>query len=456
MKRSQHVSITDLKKPGQYLLRNGVIPDFLLAMSYAILATQSLWTLTVNCIHCPKRCCHTIPQKNDTMTTKHYDIAIIGGGPVGMAVTLALQESGLSILLLEARGLPEKDEDPRPLALSHGSRLILERLGVWQKLPANTPIRKIHISNQRGFGRTVLTNDDANVPALGYVVNYHALFQSMHALLKYLNGDYLAGAKVAKFETDANRGQVEFQYNSEARKITAKLLILADGGRLTGQVEDINHHVHEYQQWAIVANIKATTRQQGVAYERFTPDGPVALLPTGDHYALVWTVNPSMAKEVLDLDDATFLTRLQKHFGNRVGSLIGAGKRSGFPLALKYATPITSQRIALVGNAAQTLHPVAGQGFNLGLRDAWELADEILISTNLGREIGTPAMLSNYRQKRQMDSSAGRVFTDSLIKIFSNDSTILKNICGIGLSTLDCLPPLKRFVARRMIFGTKG
>jgi 2-octaprenyl-6-methoxyphenol hydroxylase len=110
----------------------------------------------------------------------------------------------------------------------------------------------------------------------------------------------------------------------------------------------------------------------------------------------------------------------------------------------------------LVGNAAQTLHPVAGQGFNLGLRDAWELADEILISTNLGREIGTPAMLSNYRQKRQMDSSAGRVFTDSLIKIFSNDSTILKNICGIGLSTLDCLPPLKRFVARRMIFGTKG
>lgn len=392
------------------------------------------------------------------MTTKHhdYDIVIIGGGPVGMAVTLALQECGLSILLLEARGLPEKNEDPRPLALSHGSRLILERLGVWQSLPASTPITNIHISNRRGFGRTILTKDDASVPALGYVVNYHALFQSMHALLKRLNDDYLSGAKVTQFKTDANRGQVEFQYNNKVRKITAKLLVLADGGRLTEQVDDINYHVHEYQQWAIVANIKARLRQQGVAYERFTPDGPVALLPTGENFALVWTVNPSVTQEILGLDDATFLARLQKHFGDRVGLLIGAGKRSGFPLALKYATPVTSQRIALVGNAAQTLHPVAGQGFNLGLRDAWELANVILVSVNLRNEIGTLPMLSNYRQRRQADSCAGRVFTDSLIKIFSNDSTILRNICGIGLSTLDSLPPLKRFVARRMIFGTKG
>lgn len=390
------------------------------------------------------------------MTTKHYDIVIIGGGPVGMAVTLALQESGLSILLLEARGLPEKDKDPRPLALSHGSRLILERLDVWRKLVTHTPIKTIHISNRLGFGRTILTKDDASVPALGYVVNYHALFQSMHTSLKHLNGDYLTGAKVTKFETSADQGQVEFEYNNVSKKITAKLLVLADGGHLTEQIEDIIYHVHEYQQWAIVANIKAKTKQRGIAYERFTPDGPVALLPSGDNFALVWTVDPSMAKQVLEMDDATFLARLQKHFGNRVGQLIDAGKRSGFPLALRYATPITSQRIALVGNAAQTLHPVAGQGFNLGLRDAWELASEILTSTNMEIEIGAPAMLSRYRQKRLIDSDAGRIFTDSLIKIFSNDSAILRNICGMGLSTLDCLPPLKRFTARRMIFGARG
>jgi 2-octaprenyl-6-methoxyphenol hydroxylase len=272
----------------------------------------------------------------------------------------------------------------------------------------------------------------------------------------HLNADYLAGAKVTKFETGTNQGQVEFEYNNESRKITAKLLVLADGGHLAGQIEDINYHVHEYQQWAIVANIKAKTKQQGLAYERFTPDGPVALLPSGDNFALVWTVDPSLAKKVLEMDDATFLARLQKHFGDRVGHFINTGKRSGFPLALRYATPITSQRIALAGNAAQTLHPVAGQGFNLGLRDAWELSSEIITSTHRGTEIGAPAMLSRYRQRRQIDSVAGRVFTDSLIKVFSNDNAILRNICGMGLSTLDCLPTLKRFTARRMIFGARG
>ncbi len=390
------------------------------------------------------------------MTTKHYDIAIIGGGPVGMAVSLALHGLGLSILLLESRGLPEKDEDPRPLALSYGSRLMLERLGVWRNLSITTPITTIHISNRHGFGRTIITTDSAGVPALGYVVNYHALFLSMHGLLRQHKTDYLTGAKVTKFETSPDKGQVEFEYDNETRKITAKLLVLADGGRLTEKINNINYHIHEYQQWAIVANIKAKNQQHGIAYERFTPDGPIALLPSGDHFALVWTVNPRMAKEVLAMDDIIFLTRLQKHFGNWTGKFIAAGKRTGFPLALKYASPITSQRIVLVGNAAQTLHPVAGQGFNLGLRDAWDLVNEITISNNLGFEIGTTAMLSRYRQKRQIDSSAGQVFTDSLIKIFSHDSAIFRNICGMGLSTLDCLPPFKRFIARRMIFGAKG
>lgn len=387
---------------------------------------------------------------------KKYDIIIIGGGPVGMAVSLALQELGLSILLLESRGLPEKDEDPRPLALSYGSRLILERLAVWRNLIQTTPITTIHISNRYGFGRTIITTDSAGVPALGYVVNYHSLFLSMHDLLQQNKTDYLTGVKITNIETSPEVGQVEFEHGNETRKITAKLLVLADGGRLSEKIETIHYRVYDYQQWAIVANIKATNQQHGIAYERFTPDGPIALLPSGENFALVWTVNPSMAKEVLAMDDNMFLAQLQKHFGNRVGKFIDASKRTGFPLALKYASPITAQRIALVGNAAQTLHPVAGQGFNLGLRDARDLASEIILSTNLRTEIGTSAMLSRYRQKRQIDSSAGKMFTDSLIKIFSHDNTILRNICGIGLSTLDSLPPLKRFIARRMIFGTRG
>jgi 2-octaprenyl-6-methoxyphenol hydroxylase len=390
------------------------------------------------------------------MTTVNYDIVIIGGGPVGMALALVLRDSGVATLLLEARGLPEKVDDPRPLALSHGSRLILQRLGVWQKLAQNTPIKTIHISNRGGLGRTVLTPEDAGVSALGYVVNYHDLFRAMYETLQDVDTDYLTGATVKQFDTDADFGHVQFEHDGEQKKVTAKLLVLADGGHLSAQIEDITYQTHDYEQWAVVANIKAETLQSGIAYERFTPDGPVALLPSGEDFALVWTVSPTAAKEIIALDDETFLARLHQHFGDRLGKFVGAGKRSGFPLALKYATPTTSQRIVLIGNAAQTLHPVAGQGFNLGLRDAHELANEVLMTFKACKEIGTPAMLARYRQQRQIDSKAGRVFTDSLIKLFSNDNPLLKHACGFGLSALDCFPPIKRFVARRMIFGARG
>ena len=426
------------------------------------------------------------------MNTHHYDygLIIVGGGPVGMALALALRGSGVSVLLLEARGLPEKTEDSRPLALSHGSRLILERLGVWKGLPEITPITTIHISNRGGFGRTVLTAPDIGVPALGYVMNHHDVFRSMHEAIKKSGVDYQVGAQVTRLETSTEMGQIEFQHNGVSKKATARLVVLADGGRLTAQIEGVTQHVQDYQQWAVVARIKSehfpialaasakpsatkarsrarsaktgghagneaarTPGQCGVAYERFTPDGPVALLPSGEYFALVWTVSASAAQEILALDDAAFLARLHEHFGDRLGKFVEAGKRSGFPIALKYATPVTACRVALVGNAAQTLHPVAGQGFNLGLRDAWELAEEIAESP---AETGKPAMLARYGRRRRVDSSAGRLFTDSLVKLFSNDDPVLGSMRGIGLSALDCLPQAKRFVARQMMFGARG
>lgn len=409
-------------------------------------------------------------MSREKTTLKHeYDLIIIGGGPVGMALALALRGGGVSVLLLEARGLPEKTEDARPLALSHGSRLILERLGVWKPLPDFTPITTIHISNRGGFGRTIMTADDMGVPALGYVINHHDVFRSMHKALKKCDVDYLTGAQVTQLETGIESGRIEFQHEGVTKQATARLLVLADGGRLTAQVEGVTQHVHDYQQWAVVARIKSecapkitgrggsdftrSPAQAGVAYERFTPDGPVALLPSGEYFALVWTVSPSAAQEILALDDAAFLVRLHDHFGNRLGKLVEAGKRAGFPLALKYATPVTACRTALIGNAAQTLHPVAGQGFNLGLRDAWELADEVIAAP---AEAGTPAMLARYRHRRRMDSGVGRVFTDSLVKLFSNDDLVLGSMRSVGLSALDCLPQAKRFVARRMMFGARG
>ncbi len=390
------------------------------------------------------------------MPIDHYDIVIIGGGPVGMALALALNDTGISSLLLEARGLPEKAEDPRPLALSHGSHLILQRLGVWNNLALHTPITTIHISNRGSFGQTILTPNDAGVPTLGFVVNYHDLFVAMHKKLTASKNDYLTGAIVTQLDTNEKFGTVYFDYENKKEKITAKLLVLADGGQLAKQVPDINYQVYDYRQWAVVANVRAEKKQTGVAYERFTSDGPIALLPNQEDFALVWTVNPESVEEITALNDEKFLSRLHQHFGDRLGKFIGTGKRSAFPLTLKYATRITSQRIALIGNAAQTLHPVAGQGFNLGLRDAYELAREVIDTTNALQEIGTDAMLLRYQRKRQIDSSAGRIFTDSLVKLFTNENKILKQACGLGLSILDCLPPLKRFISRRMIFGAKG
>ena len=320
----------------------------------------------------------------------------------------------------------------------------------------NTPITTIHISNRGSFGQTVLTPDDAGVPALGYVVNYHDLFCSMHKKLTERKFDYIAGAIVTQLNTDDNFSFVDFDYQGKKEKVSAKLLVLADGGQLAKQIPNITYQTYDYQQWAIVANVQAIKKQTGIAYERFTTDGPVALLPNGDDFALVWTVNPEAMKEITALDDANFLIRLHQHFGNRLGKFIKTGKRSAFPLALKYAAPATTHRVALIGNAAQTLHPVAGQGFNLGLRDAYELACEIINTQNTAGEIGTPTMLSRYRQRRRIDSNVGRLFTDSLIKLFSNENKILKHACGAGLSTLNCIPPLKRFVARRMIFGARG
>ncbi|MCK5435463.1 MAG: FAD-dependent monooxygenase, partial [Nitrosomonadaceae bacterium] len=281
------------------------------------------------------------------MTSNHYDLIIIGGGAVGMSLSLALRNSGLSVMLLEARGTPEKKEDPRPLAFSHGSRLILQRLGVWESLPEVTPITTIHISNRGGFGRAVLTACEVSVPALGYVVIHHDVFRSMHEKLQDCDVHYLTEAQVIRLESNTEEGQVEFQHNGGTKQVSASLLVLADGGRLTGQVEGITQHVHDYQQWAVVAGIETSLSQCGTAYERFTSDGPVAFLPLGRHFSLVWTISPSAAQEILSLDDAAFLARLHDHFGDRLGEFIGASKRSGFPLALKYATPIAARRIAL-------------------------------------------------------------------------------------------------------------
>lgn len=384
---------------------------------------------------------------------ERYDLIVIGGGPVGAALALALRGSGISVAVLEAREDPAAAADPRALAISWGSGLILERFGVWGRIPA-TAIRGIHVSTKGSFGRAVLGAEECGVPDLGYVVSYRDLYRALHEALAASGADYLTGAEVSEVDCDVEAGRVAFHCGGEARTASAQLVVLADGGRLAQAVKGVQRSEKEYGQWAVVAEVRADRPHGNTAYERFTGTGPVALLPQGEGHALVWTATPEQAQELIALEDAAFLARLQEHFGARAGRFVSAGPRAGFPLALRETEARGVPRLALLGNAAHTLHPVAGQGFNLGLRDAWELAE--LLLRRRGADPGSEAMLREFRARRRLDTEGGILFTDSMVRLFSNDLPVLSAARGAALTVLDLLPPAKRFLARRMMFGARG
>jgi len=391
-----------------------------------------------------------------------YDIAIIGGGPVGAALALALRDSGLQVTLLEARPAENAVADPRALAISYGSRLILTRLGVWDAINKITPIRTIHISQKHSFGRTVLRADELGVPELGYVLPYHLLQQQLQIALQASQVKMQRGAVVSQLQGDTTDVTITYQHAGKESVLDTKLAVVADGGKLL----EATHppHIHDYGQSALIAHITCTQPQLTTAFERFTAQGPVALLPFGDGYELVWTVAQENMQTMLDWDNATFLAQLQQHFGDRVGDFLSVGTRTHFPLRLKRAPQCTIPHTVLLGNAAQTLHPVAGQGFNLGLRDVWELAQAILRSVDESAStvnldttnLGSPAMLADFQKSRKLDRDAGIRFTDSLVRLFSNDLVLLSGGRAAAFSVLDNLPNVKKFVAKRMMFGSNG
>jgi len=379
------------------------------------------------------------------------DIVVVGGGPVGAALALALADSGFAPVVLESRDPDVAIGDPRPLALSYGSRLILERLGAWEGLAPATPIASIHVSQQGGFGRVALAAAEARLPALGYVVDYARLHAALAQALISRVPRAIAGARVTAIRPGHDAATVQFTLGAVEKAITAQLVVVADGGAL----QDLaSTRKVDYQQTAVVATVASELPHRNVAFERFTAGGPLALLPCGDDLALIWTANPGRAQDLSGLPASDFLRRLHEDFGDRLGAFTAVGARSLFPLTLKYASDVALSRTALIGNAAQTLHPVAGQGFNLGLRDAWELAGEIVRASP--EAIGSTEMLAAYRARRRIDRRGGIWFTDSLVRLFSNDIAPLSAARGIALALLGCLPPARDFVARRMIFGARG
>lgn len=382
-----------------------------------------------------------------------HDVVIVGAGPVGGTLALALAGNDLDVVAIDGRSPGATLRQDRSLALSFGSRLALERLGVWAALEARagavTPIVEIDVSQAGGFGTTTLTAAMQSVPALGYVVSYFALQRAVDEALAR------AGVPV-RFGTTASRvrggpAHAEVELAASGAPLRARLAVVADG---TGTaVDGIVRQRHDYGQVALVGDVFLDPPRPGIAYERFTPDGPVALLPERDHHGLVWTMTPEIAEAVLALPEPAFLEGLARHFGTRVTGFARVGARRAFPLVLERARPVVTARAAVIGNAAQQLHPVAGQGFNLGLRDARELAQAILGAPR--DAIGGGTMLADYAARRRLDRGAGIAFTHGLVRIFGNDIPIARWSRGLALALLDVLPPAKRAFTRAMLHGVR-
>jgi len=384
------------------------------------------------------------------------EILIVGGGPVGATLALALQQKGIPATILEARSHGAAHQDQRALALSYGSRLIFERLGLWTSLASQaTAIKTIHISQRGSLGRSRLQARDHDQEALGYVLPYGVLSNVLDSALSNSSKiQVVYNAQVANIETTENQACVSFleAADGNARQIRVALAVLADGGNSLTHIPELQRETTEYGHSALVAKVSSELPHDNIAYERFTPAGPVALLPNGDEFSLVWTGEQAEVAKLLQTNDEKFLEELHRHFGDRVGRFLRVGPRSTFPLKMAYLDPVAMPHLAVIGNAAQTMHPVAGQGFNIGMRDAWALAT--CIAATDPATLGSKEMLQSYRKTRQSDTKAGLLFTDFLVNVFSNELIGLSGVRAAGLGILDVVKPLKQRLVEKMSFGT--
>jgi 2-octaprenyl-6-methoxyphenol hydroxylase len=381
------------------------------------------------------------------------DVVIVGAGPVGATLALALAGSELDVMSLDARAQNTLTRGDRTLALSHGARLVFDRLGVWSAVAAVpggvTAITAIDVSQRGGFGAVRLDAHDHGVPALGYVVSYRALQAALDAGLVRAGMQVQHGVTVTKVDSTPAYAFIRGERDGAACEWTSRVAAVADG---SGDIVAGNtRHRHDYRQVALVAKLWTIEPHRGVAYERFTPEGPMALLPEGDHYGLVWTTTPAQAAELVEMTDGAFLAALATRFGARVGGFSRSEDRRTFPLVLEFAGAVVGARTVLLGNAAQALHPVAGQGFNLGVRDAYELAQALLETP---RDcLGAADCLSAYARHRLGDRWTAIALTHGLLNVFGSDAAALRWPRGLALTLLDALPPLKRIFTRAMLYG---
>lgn len=384
------------------------------------------------------------------------DIAICGAGPVGLALAALLVRRGMAagrVLLLDSRALAAACTDPRSIALSYGSSLLLQEIGAWPI--AARAIRQIHVSRRGQFGRTLIDSAQYGLPALGYVTRYGVLVEALSRATAALGIDSRRPASVTTMTEQAHAVELHL---ASGESLTTGLLVQAEGGVFGTQA--VRARSHDYAQTAIVAQVRVSKPLPQRAFERFTDEGPLALLPQAEDrgvdaqqshagYGLVWCMRPQTASDLMALSEDAFLRALQEAFGTRLGRFVDVSARNTFSLGLN-ADPAATQRTVAIGNAAQTLHPVAGQGLNLGLRDAAVLA-------RLLAQDRTPPVLQRFISERQRDRKVTIGMTDSMARLFASapEGTMSQMVLGLSLGALDACAPARRVLAEQMMYGQR-
>ena len=378
------------------------------------------------------------------------DVAIVGGGMVGASLALALSALPLEVVVIEATP-PEDGAQPsfdtRTTALSNGTRRIFEGLGVWDEIVREaTPIRRIHVSDRGHFGSAVVDAAEQGIPALGYVVENRVVGRALWRRLRLSSRVRLVSPATV---TGAGVAEAAVRLDLEgADAVLARLAVAADGaGSLVREAAGVGADRWDYDQTAVICQVTPERFHDHVAYERFTPSGPIAVLPAPDgRVGLVWTLSPTDAARVMALADGPFLAELQAAFGWRLGRLRAVARRVAYPLALTRSASSSAPRTAIIGAAAQGMHPIAGQGFNLGLRDAATLAE--VLADARGEDPGGAALLDRYADWRRTDRRALIAFTDGLVRLFGIPWEPVQRARSLGLVLFDLSPPAKSALSK--------
>jgi len=386
----------------------------------------------------------------------HYDMIIAGGGMVGSSLALALAPLGLRIAIVEAvprAAVAQPSFDDRSTALSRSTQRMFEAMGLWHDIvAAATPIRSIHVSDKGRFGFSHIEAEEQGVEALGYVVINRVLGGVLQESLQTVAGlDILCPARIVAAQLSPDRATVSIEAGDGTRELGCDLLVAADGtNSAVRAMIGITATQRAYGQRAIIGNVLPEMPLRNRAFERFTENGPLAILPISDERAgFVWNVAERDADRILALDDDAFVAGLQAAFGNRLGRFCQVGARASYPLVLSKAVRLTAQRAVLVGNAAHGLHPAAAQGFNLGLRDVAALCDCIADARSTGSDtIGDALLLARYGEWRRHDQKKLIGFTDGLVQLFGDSRGPTRVLRNIGMLGFDLIPGVRSLFAR--------